>query len=259
MTSCRSINRWQQVDEGLAIGEFEIAGAKPFQKTSLFIIKIDPLFYEFKLLSASELGRIALTTKQWSKKYNLITAINAGMYQTDMMSNVGFMKNFEHKNNTHINSTHKSLAVFNPKENTDPPFYMHDLDETNVDSILIRYNTAIQNLRLIKRPAENRWEKQNEKWSEAALGQEVNGNVLFIYSRRPVSMYDFNQALLRLPINIVCAQHLDGGPHASLYFSHNGLVRNYQGAVSLNHDMEEIIQGIALPNIIGVRKRNKNK
>ena len=256
---CRSINHWRYVDDGLAIGDFETAGAKPFQRVSLFIVKIDPNLYQLQLLSVSELGRPALTTQQWSKKYNLISAINAGMFQMDLSSNVGYMKNFEHKNNSHINSSHKSLAVFNPKNETDPAFYIHDLDKINVDSILARYHTAIQNLRLLKRSGENRWKKQNEKWSEAALGQDADGNMLFIYSRRPVSMYDFNQALLRLPINIVCAQHLDGGPHASLYFSHNGETYNYHGAATITDDSNDVIQGIILPNIIGIRKQNNSQ
>ena len=196
-----------------------------------------------------------MTTLDWSKKFNLIGVINAGMYQTDLKSNVGFMKNFDHVNNNHLNSTHQSLAAFNPVCKEEPPFYIYDLDEVEKDSILARYQTAIQNLRLIKRPGENRWPKQNEKWSEAALGQDEEGDVLFIYCRRPASMYELNNALLHLPLGLVCAQHLDGGPHASLYFSHKGEFKYYIGAAEIHPAANEVISGVALPNVIGFRKR----
>ena len=256
--SCRKGSAWQQLDAGLHVAKLVTPGPLPLQGFTLFIIKIDPHIYEFELLCASELDCPPMTTQQWAEKHNLLGAINAGMYQTDLRSNVGFMKNFAHFNNNHLNSSHKSLAVFNPKSPYDPHFYIYDLDEINPDSVLELYNTAIQNLRLIKRPGENRWHKQNDKWSEAALAQDADGNVLFIYCRRPISMFDFNQALLRLPVHIVCAQHLDGGPHASLFFAHNGAVHNYAGAISITQEAEDIIQGVLVPNVIGFRKRGEN-
>jgi len=255
---CRSSNKWRQVEDGLFVAEFKAPATTPFQKLSIFIIKIDPHNFQFQLLSISETGQAPMTTLEWSKKYNLIGVINAGMYQTDLKSNVGFMKNFEHINNNHLNSTHQSIAAFNPIREDEPPFYIYDLDQVEKDSVLTYYHTAIQNLRLIKRPGENRWQKQNEKWSEAALGQDKDGNVLFIYCRRPVSMYALNNALLRLPIGLVCAQHLDGGPHASLYFSHNGEFKYYIGAAEIHPAANKVISGVALPNVIGFRKRQES-
>ncbi len=257
MLSCRPAGQWRRIDDGLSIGEFHTAALTPWRRISLFIVKIDPRKYQFQLLSVSEKRGAPLTAREWCEKYKLISVINAGMYQTDMTSNVGFLKNFNHRNNKHINASHKSLAVFNPVHADDPPFYIYDIDETDIDSVLQRYHTAIQNLRLIKRPGENRWRQQNEKWSEAALGQDKDGNVLFIYCRRPVSMHDFNRALLSLPIGVVCAQHLDGGPHASLYFARNGVVKSFIGAAQLTFARDEIISGVALPNVIGFRKRTQ--
>jgi len=50
------------------------------------------------------------------------------------------------------------------------------------------YNTVVQNLRLIKRPRVNVWAQNDKKWSEAGLGQDKKGNVLFIFSRSPYTM-----------------------------------------------------------------------
>ena len=54
-------------------------------------------------------------------------------------------------------------------------------------------------------------------WSEAALGEDSSGRILFIFSRSPFTMHNFNQELLSLGVNLVAAQHLEGGPEAQFY------------------------------------------
>ena len=89
-----------------------------------------------------------------------------------------------------------------------------------------------------------------------ALGEDKQGNILFIFCRSPYSMHDFNNILLQLPINIVCAQHLEGGPEASLYFSYKGIVINKFGSYETqfnkndNNDHAWII-----PNVLGIAKK----
>jgi len=40
------------------------------------------------------------------------------------------------------------------------------------------YSSAIQNLRLIKKPGINVWNRQNRKWSEASIGEDDKGRIL---------------------------------------------------------------------------------
>ena len=86
-----------------------------------------------------------------------------------------------------------------------------------MQQIIQDYSGVVQNLRLIKRPGENRWHNADAKWSEAALGEDAQGRVLFLFSRSPYYMRDWNEELLALGIDLVCAQHLEGGPEAQLY------------------------------------------
>ncbi len=118
------------------------------------------------------------------------------------------------------------------------------------------YNTAIQNLRLIKKPGKNQWNDKNEEWSEAALGEDKKGRILFIYSRLPLSMYDLNQELLTSGIEIVAAQHLEGGYEAQFYL-HQGdteidLFDRYDDSSNENKENEK---AWPIPNIIGIRPR----
>ena len=40
----------------------------------------------------------------------------------------------------------------------------------------------IENLRLIKRPGINRWSEQNKRWSEIAIGQDIDSNIIICSS-----------------------------------------------------------------------------
>jgi len=180
------------------------------------------------------------------------------MFQTDFQTNVGFMKNFEYINNAKINSKYFSVADFNSIDESINPFEIFDIDEKEMHEIIENYNTVIQNLRLIKKPGQNRWSQQNKKWSEAALGQENSGNILFMFSRSPFSMHDFNRILLKLPIDLVCAQHLEGGPEASLYFSYNKSELELVGSYETNfNDNNNNNKYWPIPNVIGfLRKKD---
>lgn len=252
-------SKWKKLDIGLYIGEFKSPQKSNTSDSKITILRIDPHIYSFKLLCADELKHSNITVKEWCQRYNLSGAINAGMFQMDYKSNVGFMKNYKYINNATINSKYFSVAAFNPIDTTSKIFHIFDIDKSNIKDIINNYNTVIQNLRLIKRPALNRWSQQQQKWSEAALGQDKNGNVLFIFSHSPYSMHDLNNILINLPIEIVCAQHLEGGPEASLYFSHNNLriqrVGSYETDFNENNDNKKYWP---IPNVIGFYKNKGN-
>ncbi|NOY58340.1 MAG: phosphodiester glycosidase family protein [Calditrichaeota bacterium] len=247
---------WERIDEGLFIGEFISQQKSIVGDSKIVIIKINPDKYLFKLLSSRELNVPNMTAAEWCKKYRLIGAINAGMFQADGKTNVGYMKNYNFINNPKINPKYKSVAAFNPLDNKRPLFRIYDLDIHDAREIIDTYNIVVQNLRLIKRPGKNRWSPQKKKWSEAALGEDKEGNVLFIFSSSPYSMHDFNNILLKLPIGIVAAQHLEGGPEASLYFSYKGKTIQLFGSYETNFNENDSNNSYwPIPNIIGISKK----
>ncbi len=252
----RQNETWTNIDEGLVFLEFQSPQYPENDNAKITIIKIDPKVYAFRLLCAGEMNHSNLPVSDWCKKYNLIGAINAGMFKTDYKTNVGYMKNFDYINNEKINSKYFSVAAFNPGSSEKPPFKIYDIDKINMNSIINNYNSVIQNLRLIKHPGQNRWSRQNKKWSEAALGQDVDGHVLFIFSRIPHSMHDLNKILLNLPINLVNAQHLEGGPEASLFFSHNDVeikrVGSFESGFTENNNNFIFW---TLPNVLGFYRK----
>lgn len=247
---------WEKIDDGLFVGNFNVSQKSNSGKSKIIIVRINPKKYELKLFSAGEYKHGNLTVKEWCEKYKLTAAINAGMYLTDYKSNVGYMKNFNYINNSKVNSKYYSVAAFNPKAEGKPKFKIFDIDDIPMKTIQNEYHSLVQNLRLIKRPAQNRWPQQAKQWSEAALGEDTKGNILFIFCRSPYSMHDLNRMLLKLPIDLVCAQHLEGGPEASLYLSHDKKKVETMGSYETGfNEVEENVHFYPLPNVFGIVKK----
>lgn len=242
---------WETVQEGLHLGRFATTGSSVSRDSVITILRVDPDKFDIQFLSVSEKpdarGRSA---KKWCQDNNLIAAINAGMYAPDRSRHIGYMRNMEHVNSGKVvTKDYRSVAAFNPLREGLTPFRMFDLDETEMDSVLLQYGSVVQNIRLIKRPAENRWPEKPEKWIEAALGEDAQGNILLIFCEVAFTMYELNEILLALPIDIVCAQHLEGGPAAQFYFKLDGRELDLSGNLGT----------WPVPNIIGISLKKSLK
>ncbi len=247
---------WKKVDEGLYLRELDPEPKSKINNRKITLVKIDPKFYSFRLLSASEHGRMRMTAKKWCQQHNLISAINAGMYQQDGIRNVGYMKNFNHINSPRLNTRYQAVLAFNPVESTVPDIQIIDLQCQGFQRLKDKYQTLIQGIRMVSCRQENVWERQDKMWSIAAFGMDKGGHGLFIFSESPYSVHDLTNILLSPPLSLYNAMYLEGGPEATLYFSAKGVEFEKIGS----HEMglkESGFQKIArpIPNIIGIAKK----
>jgi len=249
---------WKKVDEGLLVGEFDSPLKSKIKDSKVTIVKIDPQFYSFRLLCASEHSGVRNTAKKWCEKYSLIAAINAGMYQTDKITNVGLMKNFSHLNNPRLNSSYKAVLAFNPVDLSVPEIQIIDLRCHDFEKLRFKYHTLIQNIRMISCRQENVWSQQDKIWSMAVFGMDQNREALFIFTEAPYSGHDFINVLLSLPISIFNAMYLEGGPEASLYFSLSGMEFEKVGIYETG-SQDDPYNAVArpIPNVIGIIKKPK--
>lgn len=249
---------WIKVDEGLFLGEFE-----PFLKSrnralKITIVRIDPNIYSLKLLCGSEYGRVRMTAKNWSIRFNLLSAINAGMFLKDGITSVGYMKNFAHLNSSRWVRNYNAVLAFNPLDSKLPEVQIIDLKCQNFQILKNSYQTLIQGIRMISCQQENVWIKQEKMWSMATFGVDRQGNALFIFNRSPCSAHDLIDLILSLPISIYNAMYLEGGREAQLYFSWKGIefenVGTYENSSS-EHEGSEF--ALPIPNVIGITKKTK--
>jgi len=151
------------------------------------------------------------TAAQWCRERRLAVAINMGMFETDRRTNTGYARSPGYVNNGHWAGKYKAALGFGPLKKGVPALAMADLDDPSAKARLVDYGTVIQNLRLIK-AGRSVWEQQERRWSEAAVGVDRQGRLLFIFSRYPYTMKELNDILLALPLAIDSAMHMDGGP-----------------------------------------------
>ncbi len=204
-------------DKGLEVLRFESPQKSFLGDSQITVVRIDPKYFSFHLLCASEHGKKRRTAKDWGLEFKLVGAINAGMFQQDSITSTGFMKNFSHVNNPKANPEYKSYLVFNPSAPSLPEIQLLDLQCDEVGALRANYNTIIQNLRMISCQGKNVWSQQKKKFSMASLGIDGKRNILFIFTRSPYSGNDFIKILLGLDIGIRRAMYLEGGPEASLW------------------------------------------
>ena len=222
----------------------------------IFILRMDPSLWQLEAVGISQTGESAgHTARDWSRSHKFTAAINAGMFAADYKIHLGYMGSPAHVNNSKVNA-YQSVAAFDSRDSQSPPFRIFDLDApgTHFDDIQKNYASALQNLRLIKRPGTNQWGQQDRRWSEAALGEDENGRILFIYSRSPFSMHDLNAELLSCGIGIIAAQHLEGGPEAQLYLHVGDFELELFGSYETNfRENNSNSAAWPVPNILGLR------
>lgn len=245
---------WKELAPGLSFAEFKLDIGSPVGDSVVSILRVNPGHWQFTVLCAEvDNNGENLTSREWADKFNLSAVINAGMFAKDYSTHIGYLASGAYTNNSNINN-YQSVALFNPKEKNLPVFQIADLDNHPFSSFLGKYEQIVQNLRLIKHPGENRWPQQAKIWSEAALGMDKQGNCLFIFSRSPYSMHDLNLELLKLPIELVSAQHLEGGPEAQLFVKSKSFSYERIGSFETNFfESNSNASFYRIPNIIGIK------
>jgi len=209
----------------------------------LHIVRVDPARATLTVALASELGA-PRTAAEWCRASNLSVAINLGMFQLDGRSNVGYLRHGSHANNPRWNDYNAVLAL-NPGARW--------LDRDQSKDPLAGYEIVVQNLRLIDGHRRNVWAKSDKRWSEAAIAIDSKHRLLFIFSRAPYSMREFNDLLLKLPLDVAGAMHVEGGPEASLSIHAGGINLDLAGSYETGFwPNDSNRKQWPIPNVLGV-------
>jgi hypothetical protein len=210
---------------------------------SFHIVRIDPNIAELKLVLASKEQVRSRTAGEWADDLGLVVAINAGMFQTDQLSNVGYCRDGTHENNAKWNDYQSVIAFEKGRAVLE--------DRGVVDAN--QFDSIVQNLRLIKGKGESVWKPNKKKWSEALAAVDDKGRILFIFTRAPFTMAELNAKLLALPLGIQRAMHLEGGPEASLSIRADNLKLDLSGSYETGfNENDDNKRQWAIPNVIGV-------
>ena len=92
---------WKPLQPGVELAVF----------SNLYVVRIDPERAPLTVALASEIGVSPRTAAEWCRKAKLAVAINAGMFQPDQRSNVGYLRHGAHLNNARFNDYQSVLAL----------------------------------------------------------------------------------------------------------------------------------------------------
>ena len=242
---------WTTLRDGVETAELAF-DAKT--KATVRVVRIDPEKAELEFALRSREGGGKRTAAQWADERGYVAVINAGMFEMDHTSNVGRLISGAHQNNAAWKGAYQSVLVFGPTRRGLPKAQVLDLDAPGTRELAALYTSMVQNLRLIKSPGVSVWKKNGRAWSEAAIAQDDQGRLLFLFTRTPFQMVEWNERVLKLGLGVMRAFHVEGGPEASLTL--RGAVKadlcgSYETGFVENDGNTEQWE---LPNIIGVKR-----
>ena len=247
---------WQQLDKGLELGIFPAPTAAAGGDSLVRVLRIDPQYYQLKLLNASGIknGK-PLTPKQWCRQNRLVAAINPSMYQTDYKTSVSLMRTKVHTNNSRL-SKDMTILAFDRQVAGVPRVKMIDRQCEDFQSWKQKYGTLVQSIRMISCTGKNVWKPQARRWSTSAIGIDKQDKVLFIHVRALYSTYDLINILKKLPLNISRAMYTEGGPQAQLYINTGNQELELTGSYETrSNDAKQGSISWPLPNVLGTLKR----
>ena len=248
--------RWVAIQPGME--QTSVPVGDDASAAHITVLRFDPHEWQLEFAGSGDAAEDkAHTAREWARQKNFAAVINAGMFRRDYKTHVGLLQARGRTSSSHPNQ-YQSIAAFDPRDDKLPAFHIFDLDAEGVSlpAILEQYASAVQNLRLIKRAGANQWPKQTRQWSEAALGEDDAGRILFIICRAPLSMHDLNARLLTAGIGIVAAQHLEGGPEAQLYLHAGDIEHEWFGSYETSFREDDTNDAAwPIPNVLGVRRR----
>jgi|SRR6185295_2847275 len=247
---------WRTLQPGVELASIP-AGKMPAGDAGLlYAVRIDPQRAKLGVALASEARVPAKTAGEWCRTAGFAVAINAGMFQADQRSNVGYLRHGQHLNNRRWNSYRSAVAVA-PSKDSLPAALWLDLGPSKPDRRTADYTIVVQNLRLITKGRKNVWSPNYRRWSEAALATDSRGRLLFLFSRAPYSMREFNNLLLSLPLDVAGAMHLEGGPEASLSIHTAGVDLDLSGSYETGFLPDDSNRRQwPIPNVLGVLRED---
>lgn len=249
---CSASASWRWLGPGMEYGVLTIKSPSEPQEGKLHIVRLEAAQVLWNMLLASELDNKSRTLAEWCRDFNLAAAINAGMFQKDLLTSVGYLRHGAYVQNRSWNK-YKSSFAFNPRRNGLPQAIVVDLDTPLARETLADYDTVVQNLRLMKGKGINVWSRSDKKWSEAALGMDREGRILFLFLPMPFSMWNFIEALKTSSLGIEYLQHLEGGALAGLSIRTKDFTLDLAGTDAFSQTTGINKGQWPIPNVIGVQ------
>jgi len=252
-----SLPQWHKLQSGLYYMEPDAPEKSILNDSKVFILKADPRFCKFRMLSASEHAKRNRTADEWAQEFKVSVVVNAGMFNmSNARTNKGYMKNYSHTNNGKMNGYYNVMMAMNPKQNSSAEMIIYDLTCTKWESIRNDYHTYSQGMRMIDCNGNKMaWDKRpGQSCSMVISATDITGNIYFIFARSPYTHQKMIDFIVQLIPDIRTTVYLEGGPEASLYIQTPDTTISKIGSyVSKTYENDNNDHFWKIPNVIGIQ------
>ena len=250
---------WRVLAPGLELREFLIpdqVGDLEGRQSGMAVLRVDTGRYEVALGSALATGRMR-SMREWARQLGFVAVINAGMFRADdRMRSTGFMRDADVMINSYIHPSYGAFLAFKPRDPSLPALRWVDRkSDADWQNVLGGYDGVIQNYRLISPERENLWEPSDRRHSGASIAMDKDGRLLFIHCRARLSLHEFAQALIDLPLDLVGAMYVEGGADAAMYVDVDGFVGRFVGEYRSDFFQGSNTNFWPAPNVLGIRPK----
>lgn len=243
---------WVEVLPGL-----EMARSSPTGETLHWIaVRADPNRFEVVALSAgASKGR--LTVDEWGREQNLTVVVNAGMYQKDGRTPVGYLR-AGGRDFGRWRKGYQAALVAGPEDPKRPAVLILDAACDGPLSVAARgYRHVVQGIRLLTCLGENTFRPGGRRAARLAAAVDGAGRLLFIFHRTPIAMHDFIEWIREAGLDVRRMMYLEGGSEASLVLRGSSGEARFGGLGLAVFGWTHVPEGLLLPipNVIGLRPR----
>ena len=240
---------WHPIAPGVEQAEIAVDPHPAAGDGILHVVRVDPRSARLVAVMSAEHGGEARTAGDWCAKEHLVAAINLGMFNGDG-THTGFLRAGERVETARWAPDYRSMLLLG----TSGEATLADADGSASAADFAGWRTVVQNLRLVRQPGEAVWGASERRWSEAAIAKDAQGRILFLHLRTPLTMRDFGEKLLALPLGVVEAMHVEGGPEASLSIHAKGVSVDLAGSFETGfEENDDNDRQWPIPNVLGVQ------
>lgn len=247
---------WITLAEGIELAETTAPILSEISDSKLTVVKINPNYFDFEMLMATQHGKKMLTAKEWADTFNLNLVINAGMYDLSRkLLSKGFLRNKTHVNQGQLEPNYNAMIAFNPKDTSIYKFDIIDLKCSNWEKVKPNYTCYAQGLRMIDCVGEPlSWNKRKQSCSMLITALDSEKNIYFIFTRSPYTHNQVIEFMQAFPNKLYHATYMEGGPQTSLYIKIGDTEISKIGSyVSDTYAHDNNVEFWKLPNVIGLR------
>jgi exopolysaccharide biosynthesis protein len=249
---------WKKLEAGLDYVSILSPITSSHGDSKIDVLRIDPKYFSFELICAAQKKIPSKKMNELAEEYKLIAAINAGMFKLEgnFQTCTGYMKNGSYINNPTFNTSYKTIFGFTASDTSKTSAKLIDMTCDAWPALKNRYTSFSQGIRMVNCEGKATWQVSEKKWSMVLLGEDAQGNILFIFCRSPYQVLAFTNILLQSELGIKRLMYLEGGPEASFYVNHPACSIQKMGSYETGfNEKDNNTVFWEIPNVIGIKRK----